>query len=761
MSERRARHASNVRPDRRMQTPYNFVPLPEAVLPAPSGVPLADASDTRGERYSGVLTYEAECLTPLYTRAARIVKEGGVEEDRAEAADPSFYHHGDTKKPYLPGSSLRGAIRSLLGLLTSARLPRTLDRQLFFRGFAGPMATLYVSKVSQQTSVSGRGTGYKSLTQPGFLRRQPDGSFQIDPCEQARVPRRLLPRDLYQEHRSGEKIRVPNPRYQGMKIWLRLATQKEQWHQAEGPRPMLLWRREAADISDRPRQSAQDQKDGWFEGTLVITGDMQHKSAEFAFWRSAGAERLKVPDEVIQAVNSEDQISYWQERAFAKTDGKLADGQPVWYLADEQDRVTALGRAQNFRLRHERKTRELIPAELRAPGDDEPKQDREPYGLDLAEALFGTASLKDGPVRGRVTFLDAACVTADPLMDRKIPQILSSPKPTAYQLYLNQPQPDDPRELLHYSHPKEKGAQIRGTKLYWHKNRVVDGKRQPLPEPILFQSGKSLSARTSQDTVIQPVKAGTRFRGHVHFQDLTLLELGALRAALDLPEGLAHRLGMGKPLGLGSLRLHIKEVQVRGPKEERTRYSTWGSPAATADATTLLQQAEQALQEALVKHHNDTGVLAQVPPNTALWDLPRSQVLRRLLSFDDAPPESQTRYVGLEAREDQLKWRNRHVLPGPHQVVLPEQPDPLAVDPRAAAPARGPALQPGLTRVRLVRRKDRGLWLAEAPGGERIDVNRVRDNQLGVAPGATVEVLVALRAGNWQADFVALVTPAK
>src|SRR5580658_5237203 len=101
MAERR-RHASEVKLERRMQAPYNFVPLPDAVLEAESqDAPAADCSKNEAERYSGVLRYRAECLTPVYTRAARAPGSGDKD-------DPAFYHHGDEARPYLPGSSLRG-----------------------------------------------------------------------------------------------------------------------------------------------------------------------------------------------------------------------------------------------------------------------------------------------------------------------------------------------------------------------------------------------------------------------------------------------------------------------------------------------------------------------------------------------------------------------------------------------------------------------------------------------------------------------------
>jgi hypothetical protein len=67
------------------------------------------------------------------------------------------------------------------------------------------------------------------------------------------------------------------------------------------------------------------------------------------------------------------------------------------------------------------------------------------------------------------------------------------------------------------------------------------------------------------------VKAGITFSGRVRFNNLTNLELGALLEALQLPSGCSHRLGMGRPLGLGSVRITSRLRLV----DRAARYGTW------------------------------------------------------------------------------------------------------------------------------------------------------------------------------------------
>ena len=58
------------------------------------------------------------------------------------------------------------------------------------------------------------------------------------------------------------------------------------------------------------------------------------------------------------------------------------------------------------------------------------------------------------------------------------------------------------------------------------------------------------------------VKPKTKFAFDMHVVNLSMVELGALVWLLTLPENHFHRLGLGKPLGFGSIRLDINDSRV-------------------------------------------------------------------------------------------------------------------------------------------------------------------------------------------------------
>ena len=123
----------------RAVAPYNFVPLPEQVI----YLDPAEVADQ--DQYSG-LTGHVECtlktLTPLYTRTALSPEsfEKWGEKIREMLADDAerekyaqFFHVSDPSQPVIPGSTLRGMVRTLLEIISYSKVQWVTDKQLFFR----------------------------------------------------------------------------------------------------------------------------------------------------------------------------------------------------------------------------------------------------------------------------------------------------------------------------------------------------------------------------------------------------------------------------------------------------------------------------------------------------------------------------------------------------------------------------------------------------------------------------------------------------
>lgn len=146
-------------------------------------------------------------------------------------------------------------------------------------------------------------------------------------------------------------------------------------------------------------------------------------------------------------------------------------------------------------------------------------------------------------------------------------KILGQPKPSAWEFYLQQPQ-DENKPLVTYGDlPNDAGGELAGRKFYRHQTSVsLDDIKASTPDDI--NSDQATLARFICDT-------GTKFKFAIRFARLRDWELGALLAVLQPhllasgiePERYAHKLGLGRPLGMGSVRITPKEIRLRLEKD--------------------------------------------------------------------------------------------------------------------------------------------------------------------------------------------------
>lgn len=138
--------------------------------------------------------------------------------------------------------------------------------------------------------------------------------------------------------------------------------------------------------------------------------------------------------------------------------------------------------------------------------------------------------------------------------------ILSSPKPTTTRFYLKprqgDPQPgvDDFRSGYDYE-----GNLLRGRKFYRHHGHT--GERDywlDRAREYVARTKPSEQNRTLQDAL----PPGARFTFSIDFENLAPVELGALLWSLQLEGGQFHRIGLGKPLGFGSVRIAVAGIAI-------------------------------------------------------------------------------------------------------------------------------------------------------------------------------------------------------
>jgi len=516
--------------------------------------------------------------------------------------------------------------------------------------------------------------------------------------------------------------------------------------------------------------ASQAEMSGYQRGVLAITGSIPNKHLEFVLLDAPGGATptIRIPDGVWERFHDEDQITQWQEKAFPtnrptnhcrKAKGHLRDGEPVFFLSDHKGDLVFLGRAQMFRFAYDLSPEDLLPGAVCSAD------------LDLAEAMFGKVD-QQTTIKGRVQFEDAVATSGGPEWCEPIlvPQILSSPKPTTFQHYLTQDGTREKDQLTTYLDGDH--TAIRGHKLYWHRWEEGSGisqVKETNDHASLLQDLRRPSPNDTQHTLMEPVKAGVTFSGRVRFENLTDLELGALLEALQLPEGCCHRIGMGKPLGLGSVQITSRLQLV----DRAARYRAWqasgvqenedGSGLGSAFVATMLQHA-RASGETLLSNR------------LGLRQIGRLDALYQILTWTDRPAPQSTGYMDLQ------RFRERPVLPTPHAVtgdVEPPWPDDpprtgsshggqegprdavreVARDSRPlAAPRPAPSVKPvekGQTRSGVLQRRN-DEWVAlfegESREGQIINSNQIPD---ACTEGSAAEFYIAQQSkrGGIKARF--------
>jgi CRISPR-associated protein (TIGR03986 family) len=650
-----ARHINPNDPARTATAPYNFVPLPNKIFSVEEGIEVNGKKVQPWKMHdqfvpgtqSGWIDLKITSLTPLFIRDA-VVQTDGEWDRRDTRLRPEPYVNKDGT-PVIPGSSLRGMIRNMVEVLSFSKILSVTDEKPFFRSVSNDR----IGKVYRKKVIHGQDKpagGY--ITKVG-------NRWSITPvAEVLQVHHNLLSGCGIPNQEQTDQNYHPSWFYQHKPCWVKRSTVK----------------------SDKIDHICFTERVGWEKARLVLTGFVINKKHEFVFIGEETEKQIDVPESIWRRFHDSSQLTQWQEKAFPKNsppaggrkeNGYLRDGEPVFFLvkdaeknAENPEGLVFFGRAQMFRFPYDLSPWALIPEELKNSG------------LDIAEVLFGMVGKET--IKGRVFFDDAVAEgqKSDWFEDIIVPRILASPKVTCFQHYLTQDGTKSSEELTTYLVGDK--TTVRGHKHYWHRwddNNQLDKVKETAQYNKLLNELQLPNPHDSQHTLIRPVKNQVEFRGRIRFHNLSVIELGALLAALKLPEGYAHKLGMGKPLGLGSIHIETELFVVNREK----RYESWENHGVNAqDSHVFLDAFEKQISAHARNSHETIDESKQ-----GLSKIARLEALFYLLSWDEKPSFSDTEYMPLEL------YKERRVLLTPHGVKSQPEPAWRVDPPRKASQSSG------------------------------------------------------------------------
>jgi hypothetical protein len=272
--------------------------------------------------------------------------------------------------------------------------------------------------------------------------------------------------------------------------------------------------------------------------------------------------------------------------------------------------------------------------------------------LDYPSAMFGFIK-DDDQISGRLFFEDALCQT--PLKDIKyklaIPKILNSPKPTTFQHYIEQLHGKDTaiKDLTNWGSSEGK---IRGYKMYWHRNTSKSTKQTW----ILREDTSKLNK--VETPPIKAIESQVTFFSRIRFENLSDKELGLLLLVLDLPTGCKHKLGLGKPLGLGSLSISLNKIC----KFSSDRYNSLFNADDNAFNMSEFDLMPEVPNLKLAFITEYSGVFACDISVDGYWSDDRMKILKKMLDFENVSSEDwlkKTAYmvIDVDAKINEFKYR--------------------------------------------------------------------------------------------------------
>ncbi len=653
--------------------PYNFVPVADMPITFPDGDPRNPLNVDQGMyhegRWTGWINVNLTTKSPLYIRG--VLKPNEFEQKERQEADgndktphldkmrnrPDFFHTGDADKPVIPGSSLRGMIRQIVEILGHGKLTPVMESPLVYRAVGDTSSHGEAYRKMLMSEDPTRKHYYTPLYKGGYVRKDSKGNWFIQPAQEikgttyGRVNHKRIPQRLNRWHncRNASEIYVEVGDYDYKSV-----------------RGSFLHVKRAGIVGADSRPQS-----GMVKAVLARSGRMFSKKTEAViFSPDSKKDWIPIPDGSDEndprdlVTEYKDQISPEQEKLLGRY-GVLRDYQPVFYLMKNDKLIFFFGHTQMFRMPYPRSPKQML----------HPVHNNNEL-IDFAEAMFGKVrSSGVGSHAGRV-FITDACLDETQKQDKLwldgnpvvIPKVLSSPKPTTFQHYLTQSSPNvDRGKGLHTYNNSPRQTTLRGYKMYWHKGKTV--KRNDFAE----KEGDIDRGKDRIHTQIKPVREDVTFAFRIHFENLLPAELGLLWWALALPANdgntYCHKVGMGKPLGLGAVQLSVDQSDLH-LIHSRSRYQSLFTADDQWEAGYESAKMTKAILEEAVSSF-ETNILRRSKfPLKNLAETERVKMLLAMLAWPGPNPE-QTRYMEIERPDPGTKrgkrneYRERPVLPDP------------------------------------------------------------------------------------------------
>jgi len=283
------------------------------------------------------------------------------------------------------------------------------------------------------------------------------------------------------------------------------------------------------------------------------------------------AQRPQKQAAILRKFNRDKPERGWERNKDHSFSPLVLDGDLVYYRV-EQGEVVELSYSSIWRKAVDG---DLFEAFERVSGENSLPWHKKRTALTPAEALFGVVEDKPDKAQGgrhlasRVRFTDALPLKPVNLQPQVPLKILNSPKPPSPAMYFSGNGYVAKTDLdLTYHNPN-------GRKCYLPHPQSL----QPQPQPQAHWVTDKENENTNMKVRVQPIPPQTTFQFEIQFENLSKEELGLLLKAIQPnsdTKTFVHRLGMGKPLGLGHVSIEPSVELIERP--QRYAFAQWQQP---------------------------------------------------------------------------------------------------------------------------------------------------------------------------------------
>lgn len=520
-----------------IKAPFNFVPLnknvyfPEWANQITQDIPFSDG-------LSGTIDVIIKAESPV------LVSDGVQERGQTHYFCHTPADSMNDWRYFIPGTSVKGAIRNVMEILSFGKMSFTQNRSFTIRD-------LYRGKKEDDNDdIKTDGDFYLEKLNVetihcGWMTKTPNGCF-IDDCgkpwrisaeridemfERSNISLGLkdfvLDTGKFSNSEENKGNRFAKKKYDMLKESSGVTSDIElidlltstfvidtDTDIAKGGRVFKCYG-ETGDLGTivfTGQPGARKKKDGKWEG----------KYFEFIFPNKIQREQILVPDGVYRTFETihKDSPDYEEFRRIQLNEGIKI---PVFftYNSNNNEEIDSIGISYMYRY----------PAFNSIYNGITPLELLDSEKHDLPECILGFTGRNDS-LKGRVLFSNAFLKGNPVVLEKRY--ALSSPHPSFYPLYLGNGQSWNSQSI-----------------------RIAGRKRYPVRNILYGNKGTA-----NMESPKRPLDKGSEFECKIRFFNLKPIELGALLSSLDFcgHKECFHSIGQGKPLGYGKVKISVENV---------------------------------------------------------------------------------------------------------------------------------------------------------------------------------------------------------